>query len=112
MADRLNIVGERYSSRLGICGAVSSLNLDDPESVGYCLSCVATVLGDVSDTLAILSDYSTGAKLYRGMVGISEDSMEGATRLMSDVVGLCACLSNACGDAIPSKTGGVSNDGE
>ena len=110
MADRLNIVGPHFSNRLALCSAVSCLKHNDPESARRCLNGIAGVLGDVSDTLAIVSDFSSAARLHPNIVGISDEAMEGAVRLMSDVVGLCASLSIACGDALPCGHGGTSDD--
>lgn len=101
MAD-INVVGEHFSSRLSLCGSVSCLKKGDAESVQCCLSGVSSVLGDVSDTLAILSDFSGATSVKPGIVGVSENSMEGAVRLMSDVVGLCACLTYECCNAFPA----------
>lgn len=112
MAERLDIVGSHYTTRLALCHAVSCIENGNLESVQRCLTEVASVLGGVSDTLSILSDFSSAEKTHPGIVCISEDSMAGATCLMSDVVALCACLSNACADAIPTRDGGVINDGE
>ena len=110
MADRLNIVGPHFSNRLALCSAVSCLKHNDPESARRCLNGIAGVLGDVSDTLAIVSDFSSAARLHPNIVGISDEAMEGAVRVMSDVVGLCASLSIACGDALPCGHGGTSDD--
>lgn len=110
MADRLNIVGPHFSNRLALCSAVSCLKHNDPESARRCLNGIAGVLGDVSDTLAIVSDFSSAARLHPNIVGISDEAMGGAVRLMSDVVGLCASLSIACGDALPCGHGGTSDD--
>ena len=112
MADRLDFVGPRYAEKFGLCHAVSCIENGNLESVQRCLTDVAAVLGGVSDTLSILSDFSSAEKTNPGIVGISDGSMAGATCLMSDVVGLCACLSNACADAIPTRAGGMINDGE
>lgn len=103
MHNRLDILGTHFKDRLGLCHAVSCLENGDAESVRGCLSDVATVLGDVSDTLAVLSDFSSATRFHPGIVGISEGSLDGAVRLMADVIGLCASLSNACGEAIPAK---------
>ena len=110
MADRLASVGEHFSNRLALCSAVSCLKDNDPESARRCLNGIAGVLGDVSDTLAIVSDFSSAARLHPNIVGISDEAMEGAVRVMSDVVGLCASLSIACGDALPCGHGGTSDD--
>lgn len=112
MANSLN-VGPNFASRLALCHAVSCLEDDDRniESVKGCLSDMASVLGDVSDTLAILSDYSIEAKQNRGMIGISDGSIPGATRLMSDVVALCSVLTNTCNEALPCGHGGMSDEG-
>ena len=110
MADRLASVGEHFSNRLALCSAVSCLKHNDLESARRCLNGIAGVLGDVSDTLAIVSDFSSAARLHPNIVGISDEALEGAVRLMSDVVGLCASLSIACGDALPCGHGGTSDD--
>lgn len=111
MAKRLDIAGPHFVDRLALCHAVSCLENGNVESVKGCLSDVATVLGDVSDTLAIVSDFSSAARFHPGIVGISDEALEGAVRLMSDVVGLCASLSIACGDALPCGHGGMSDEG-
>ena len=111
MADRLASVGEHFSNRLALCSAVSCLKHNDLESARSCLNGIAGVLGDVSDTLAIVSDFSSAARFHPGIVGISDEALEGAVRLMSDVVGLCASLSIACGDALPCGHGGMSDEG-
>lgn len=112
MANSLN-VGPNFASRLALCHAVSCLEDDDRniENLKECLSDMASVLGDVSDTLAILSDYSIEAKKNRAMIGISDGSLPGATRLMSDIVAVCAALTNACNEALPRGHGGASDEG-
>ena len=99
MADRMD-VGEHLSSRLALCDAVSCLKDNDHESVCRCLSGIASALCDVSDTLAIVSDFSSASNVHPGIVGVSEAATEGAVRLMSDIVGLCASLTIACGDEV------------
>lgn len=101
MADRLDIFGPHFKDRLAMCDAVSCLEDGNEESVRRCLSDVTTILGDVSDTLAILSDYEAVAIDHRGIIGVSENSLAGATRLMSDIVAMCSSLSNACNEALP-----------
>lgn len=101
MANRLDIFGPHFKDRLSLCHAVSCLENGNVESVKDCLSDVTTILGDVSDTLAILSDYEAAASDHKGIISISEYSLAGATRLMSDIVAMCSSLSNACNEALP-----------
>ena len=111
MAKRLDIVGPHFVDRLALCHAVSCLESGNVESVQGCLSDMATVLGDVSDTLSILSDYECAAREHRGLVCISDDSLSGATRLMSDIVAVCAALTNACNEALPRAHREASDEG-
>lgn len=101
MANRLDIVGPHFKERLALCSAVSCLEEGNEETVRRCMSDITAILGDVSDTLAILSDYEAAVSERRGLIGCSEYSLAGATRLMSDIVAMCSSLSNACDEALP-----------